>query len=465
VVAEALAVSARALLALLAILGVLLAVVLWLDKPHPMEDDSKSLAGMLPKTLSDVKALEIEGKQAPLRVERDEAEGWRLVLPFGAEADPHELESFYGSLTGTAVTRVVEETGGDAATFGLAPPEGRLRVFPKDGSAPKELRVGRASPVGDGRYLADGSGRILLVGGAIATALERAPDSLRERRMLPVTAEKVRQLTVEGEKGHSVLVRDGDKFRVALPVEDQADDTAADSWIRAAVELRAVDFPASSVVPADAFAQKALTLTVLVEGDTTPRVVEIGSLGPEGKRWARRATGDFVALVDTAALAVLERDPSELRDARIFAAEPKDVRAVIVEGGGAAEISARRAGEDGAWSITGADGSARAAAPRAIEDLIDRVKWLRAVSFDEPKAGLRELRTLIFRGEQGDLGRIDVFAAREAPAGAEQRLYLQSSWRPGLTLGVKAETLGTLPSKADDLVARTVDASTPSSSP
>jgi hypothetical protein len=194
-------------------------------------------------------------------------------------------------------------------------------------------------------------------------------------------------------------------------------------------------------------------------------VVEIGRDGPEGKRWARRGSGEFLALVDTAALAVLERDPAELRDARVFDAEPKDVRAVIVKGG-STEFSAQRADADADWNLKDAAGAVRAPAPRAVDDLIDRMKWLRATSFDQPKVELHELRTLVFQGEQGDLGRIDFFEPRGAAAAdGEKLLYAKSTWRPGLTLGVRAEAVGTLPAKADDLVEPAADAAAPPSAP
>jgi len=449
--------TGRALLVLLALLGVLLSVVIWFDVPKKEDavGSTENLATIFPVALDAVKAMETEGLQAPVRIEHRGGSSWEMVMPFDAEVDPREVKSLYEGLTGVPIQKVVQEAGADLAKFGLKPPVARIRVFAAERPQPYELAVGRVSPVGDGRYADDGSGRVLLVGSAMNSILERTPDSLRERRLLPVDAQLVRRLTVADANNVLSVEKSATGWKLVRPLEDQADGNAVDTFVRAAVGLLASEFPRSDSARSG-FGDPGLTITLEFEGDEKPMQAEVGAPDASGRCRARRSTGGFNCLVDDSAVSNLRRSPQELRERRITFVEASDVREIVIRSNESGDLTARRDATDGAWSMREGSGPWKEATSRAIDDLLDRLRWLRAESFESGSDGAAPAkRTLLLHGATGELGRLEFLndppVAPGAPAGDGRKIRVRSSWRPGLVLEISEGGLGALPLKASDL--------------
>src|SRR6185436_3473212 len=213
-------------------------LVVWVDRPKP-EDAAKPAeqGALLSFDAADVRRIEIDRSSGTVALERVGENGWSLVAPRRVEADPARVDEMLRSLHDARAVAVVEEKGGDESRFGLATPELAVRLTLAREPAARTLRIGRKSPVGLERYAATGDGRILLADASLASALERSPDELEEKRLLPVAAEDVRRILVKRPGGNLGLRKDGSEWSLTEPMRDTADASAADALARSLASL------------------------------------------------------------------------------------------------------------------------------------------------------------------------------------------------------------------------------------
>jgi hypothetical protein len=166
-----------------------------------------------------------------------------------------------------------------------------------------------------------------------------------------------------------------------------------------------------------------------------------------GDRLARRGDGTLAGPLESGSVADLERDASEYRDRRVVLAETSEVREIRLVSGSHA-IRAWREAADRPWMARDEPGGEpiRASATK-IDDLLDRLRWLRIEGFESPLGPID--RTLILSGDRGELGRIGWSPASGAPPA--RRCGATSSWRPGVAFVVDPDRLGSVPEKAADL--------------
>lgn len=432
--------SLRALAILLALLAAVVAVVLVVDEPkrEPPAAESETLASFLPSDLDAVAAIEIERHDGITRVERVGTAGWRLLRPVEAEADPRPVQALFVALRDARIRRVVEERAGDRAGFGLAPPDATVRILPTGSAAAVSFAIGRASPVGSGRYTSTADGRVLLVEGLDAGVMDRSADSLRERRLFPLDVALLRRIDLVRPAGRLALVRGEDEgWRLVEPVSDSADPEAADALARAVLDL------ATSGAPIAGSPGGGDLAIELVATDGRRLRARVGPADARGKRPARRIDSSIGGDLDASAIVGLERDASEFRDRRVVLAEPSDVREVRwVEG--ERSVRAWREAADRPWSVEERPGTgASAASATKIYDALDRLRWLRATGFEKsPPSAFG--RAVVLLGESGEMGRIEI-------AGTDVRRVVRSSWRPGVLSVVDADRLGAFPERAADL--------------
>jgi hypothetical protein len=108
-------------------------------------------------------------------------EAWRMVEPFGAEADYTRVEGLLGRLSTLQSTRVIDEEDADLEAFGLSEPLMRVRVDLESGDS-QVLLVGRENPAGYSQYVQrEGGEAVYLVSSSAIKDLERLLDEPPEK--------------------------------------------------------------------------------------------------------------------------------------------------------------------------------------------------------------------------------------------------------------------------------------------
>ena len=442
--------SGRGLLVLLLLVVLGLAVVLLLERGDDESADAEDASTLLRLDPADLTAIELQRAAGGVRLARAGPDLWRMTAPLGAEADARAVEAL---VRGVADARVVRELGpladaGGLAGYGLAAPE-LVVTFARRAGPAVSVRVGGTSPVGSERYVTTGDGRLRLVDGEVARAVDQEAESLVERRLAPLEAEAIAAVRLRRRDAVVRLQRDGDDWRLTEPVADRADAVRADALARSLAELSVDRLARPEEMHA---ARRALSREDLVVEIATSRgagsvEARFAGQGPdEGLAWATRGSRipgavPVVGVVPTTALEDLRRPPWEWRDRRLVRLSHADVRAIAIHRG-ARRLEIRRPAEGAPWT---AGPPPTTAHPQRVQELLDSIGGLRALSFPDPVPALPPASArLTLVGASAELGTIEIF---DAPALAPDRLA-RTTWRPGVLARVSGTLASALPADA-----------------
>jgi hypothetical protein len=172
--------------------------------------------------------------------------------------------------------------------------------------------------------------------------------------ILVVDEEKVTGVSIESKEEETIrLVREEDGWRVTEPFTAPADSSAVDSILTRVGELEAEEVVVEAT---DDLAQYGLdppsrTLTVTVEGEDQPRVVEFGAKTPTGAAvYARDPASPRIYTVASWVETSLDKEPFDLRDRDVLHVDRDDVRMLDVSGPEGDYALART--DAGEWAFT-----------------------------------------------------------------------------------------------------------------
>ena len=172
--------------------------------------------------------------------------------------------------------------------------------------------------------------------------------------ILVVDEEKVTGISIETQEGEAIrLAREGEEWRMSAPFEAPADGSAVDSLLTRVGELEAeeVVVEATDDLAQFGLAPPSRTVTVTVEGETEPRVVEFGRKAPTGSAvYARTPSSPRVYTVASWVESSFDKKPFDLRDRDVLHVKRDDVRILEVAGPEGDYALART--DAGEWAFT-----------------------------------------------------------------------------------------------------------------
>ena len=141
--------SVRGLLVAVVILGILAGGAYWSER-NKAAKEAKEASGGETKLVSvkeeDVRKVEVRRRDAsPLVIERDKSNNWQMQSPETWRLDQDEAGGIGAAYSRLSYDRIVEEKGGDLASYGLQPPALELIFTAKDGKT-RKLLIGDDSP-------------------------------------------------------------------------------------------------------------------------------------------------------------------------------------------------------------------------------------------------------------------------------------------------------------------------------
>lgn len=222
---------------------------------------------------------------------------------------------------------------------------------------------------------------------------EREAEKAKEEQVLPIDADGVSRITLDGDKGRVGLERRGEgeeaEWFLVEPYEAPADPAAARGLARAAAtlqELRLLDEP-STDMSQYGLDEPVLRITLVAEGLEGP--AELGFGGETGAKDGRylRIEGDpGVRIAPAHQYRSLDKGIEDLRDRRLVRFSPGAATRITLTRGGES-VSLERV--DGVWRLAG---EAPYRAARAdVDDLLAELTTTRAKRFldaDDPELGL-----------------------------------------------------------------------------
>lgn len=448
---------------ILLIIAVGLGLYLWLveqptEKRHAEADAAaKRLVSFKEE---DVQGFTLHSAGGDLEVARESDGQWIVTRPKRLEADRQAVEGFLRALVLAKVSRVVDESGADLQSYGLASPS--VTVSVRLASGTQTFRFGDPGPLSSTLYaVREGEAKILLTSLSGADLQAKSLQEFRRKRVLQFDPNKVNRLKVATRTEEVVLYKEGhgekSEWKIKAPVEAAADQPEVRSLLFGLEDLKAqafVDDPKERQQKKAALGRPLATFT-LHEGEAD-RTVSLYEDSKKQAAYAETTPQEPLYLVPPVSAKELAKGLFALRNKQLVAAEPEQVKTVVIKTGDQ-EYTVTHEGKE--WLI---DGDPRQKAdPGRMNVFVSRVVRLQAErsATDKPgdlKAyGLdRPAAELIAADNQGKvLGRIAVGRQQEGLA------YAQGSALPGV-FQIRPDILNEIPKKAELLAAGTAAQST-----
>lgn len=392
----------------------------------------------------------------PAAVERQAKGPWRLVQPVEAEADALEVEGLLSTFASmTSKQRLPAENVG---RYGLERPTATWRLQLSNGKT-LELRVGKSSSYNQDLYAqrADRPDEVLVLEAYLAPQLLRHGADLRQRKLMPLTADQIGRLKLElGEKNFLLEKREG-RWHLMEPVEDRADEQRVHRLLNLLGNLQATRFIDGDFAPRSyGLDAPVARVQVARQGERDWSYVfdfGRGTLKVNDKKFfVRRSLPEgVVAQVPDHVLSGLKVDRFGLQAKNPLDFQAGRVHQIKISGAGGLLMLERGEGKDSAWSLVAPlPGPAKSYKILSMLESLRRLKAKRflAESSEESRAryGLDSPALgLWLMDEKGkEIGRLSVGSA------LEDGVAVLGSHRPRICL-VPKKAVEKIPRDADEL--------------
>jgi hypothetical protein len=179
------------------------------------------------------------------------------------------------------------------------------------------------------------------------------PDGPRET-ILAVEKDAVAGITIESEGNETIrLTRVDEAWRLSAPFDAPADGSAVDGLLGQLETLEADELVLETTEDAAQFGLEPAvrTVTVAVEGEEAPRVVQLGGTAPGGSAvYVRTGSSPRIYTVASFVASAFDKAPFDLRDRDLLHVKRGDVRTLEVSGPEGDYALART--DAGDWAFT-----------------------------------------------------------------------------------------------------------------
>ena len=297
---------------------------------------------------------------------------WMMVKPAKDKADGFLVDSLADRLSGLESKRALDTPAAappeDQA--GLSPPRFRIRF--DAGKGPVSLLAGREAPATGGVYFridkepaSAGGGasrqraRTYLVGRELVGSLDRSPAEWREKQLIDVAALDLGEATVVRPAGTLRFRRQGEDWRLAEPIDDEAQGSKVQGLLSSVTGLRAEAFHETAEVASKAGLQQPAHRVRLARRDGQPAgELLIGNPveGNSDRLYASAAGREGIAEVHKRILEEIDADAESFRARRLFTISEFEARELKLESKGEklslSKVEKPEGGGPGEWKAT-----------------------------------------------------------------------------------------------------------------
>jgi hypothetical protein len=219
------------------VLAILTGFLYWSGHRKPEENAGKISADTPPPILkldqNAITKLELKKKDAnPIVVTKSGSGDWQITEPKPFRADQSAVNGLASTLSGLNSERVIEDKAADLQTFGLDHPLLEVDLTQKDKKTQK-LMLGGDTPAGGAVYaMLTGDPRLFTVASYTKTSLDKSLNDLRDKRLLPVNADKISRIELVRKNSDIEFGRNKDHWQILKPKPMRADGIQVGDLVR-----------------------------------------------------------------------------------------------------------------------------------------------------------------------------------------------------------------------------------------
>ncbi len=367
----------RGLIVAAIILAGLTGALYW-SNHHKPADTTEASADVPPKILAvkeaDISRFDLKKNGAEqVGGERNSAGQWQITSPATLPADQSAVSSLLGTFSSLNSQRLVDEKGGNLATYGLDAPKLEVDLTEKENKTQK-LMLGDDTPAGNGIYAKlDGDPRVFTIPKYDETSIDKSANDLRDKRLLTVDSEKISRVDLTSKKQEIEFGRNKEEWQIVKPKPLRADGAQVDELVRALTDAK-MDLAASDDQKKTASAFAAGTPVATAKLTTESGTQELQVRKSKDDYYAKSSAVQGLYKVPSTLGEALGKNLEDFRNKKLFDLGFDDPNKIEIRDG-TKTYFLTRSGED-RWS-----GSAKKLDAGAVQALIERIRDLSASKF------------------------------------------------------------------------------------
>ncbi|MGA3211938.1 MAG: DUF4340 domain-containing protein [Terriglobales bacterium] len=376
----------RGLILATVVLAALCGTLYWSNHRKPTEtkvDSADLTAAILTLNPADVGQVTINRKGADAIVlvqetndkEKPGSGGtWRITAPKAFRADQRAVSATVATLTSLFSQRLVEASAKatDLGPYGLSDPPLEVDVSAKGKTY--KLLIGDNTPTNNGAYARlEGDSRVFTIASSTRSSLDKQLDDLRDKRLLPIDAEKVSSFELTAGKQEIEFAKTGDKWQILKPQPMRADNAQVDELVRKFTDAKPLPVSGESdKQAASAFASGSPVLTVKLTGDAGAQELQLRNVKDD--YYAKSSEVDGVSKVAKDLADAAGKKPDDFRNKKLFDFGTSDPDKIAIQDAGKSWFLTH-GGEDW-WS-----GEGKKLDSEGVFSVLDKLRDLQATGF------------------------------------------------------------------------------------
>jgi hypothetical protein len=317
----------------------------------------KTVLAFTPAEVQEVQLA--RGTDAPVVVQRQAEDTWRLTAPVSAKADDQQVRGMIQRLHDVKVQAFIAEDATDLEDYGLQTPVWHVSLNIGQDHTPLTLSLGKVDSEHKGIYAKhDDVTRVLLLPQELWDNLPKTATALRDKTLMKYEREHVMRLEIQAPSEHIVITNtDPRQYTIEQPGPTPGDGEAIYSLLWDIQDLKAKDFVAETPDALELYGLDAprRRITVWEKAPTAQEATQhellLGAEAPDGQGiYARLGEGPVIYLVgNTEAQRIMSKTAVDLRNKKILAFTADKVQKMRVQYP-AATFTVERHGN--AWKLT-----------------------------------------------------------------------------------------------------------------
>lgn len=307
-------------------------------------------------------------------------DNWEIKQPIAVRADFSAVSSTLADLEFAERSRTLtakDLQGASLASFGLEPPRASIKLQTKAG--PVTLLIGNETPTKNALYVqVAGHGEVCIAPVSLYDRATQSLDTLRSRTAIDFTPAAITRLEIKAADRVIELKKSDSHWTIARPLVARADQDKISELLSGLAGLKVEDFVSEDPKDVHAFHLDEPDREVTVFTGEAGKTLLFGRspTNDDGKLYAKLKSADSIFTIASEPAKKFAVQINDLRDPRVLAFAPADVKSIAFARG--ADTLALQRDAQG-WKLTSPVNVA--ADDAAVNRFLDELAGLRAKRF------------------------------------------------------------------------------------
>lgn len=339
----------------LAVLVILGGTLYWSNHRKPSDETAKASADTPPPILkldqSSIDKLEVKKKQAePISLTKAGTGDWQITAPRPLRADQSAVTGILSEVSSLNSERLVDDKATNLTPYGLDQPGLELDLTEKNNRSEK-LLIGNNTPTGSVYAALANDPRVFTISSYTKTNLDKGLNDLRDKRLLPVNADKVSQIELIRKNQDVAFGRNKDAWQILKPKPYRADGSEVSELLTKLTDAK-MDLTSSDPSDASAAFSKATPLaTAKLTDESGTQQLEIRKA--KDTYYAKSSAVEGAYKVDADLGKALDKSVDDFRNKKLFDFGYNDPNKIELHNSSKAYFLTRGTGGDDDWWSNG----------------------------------------------------------------------------------------------------------------